>query len=210
MSARKWYAAVAAGLLLVPMGAIGEDRAIRQSGLNCYLSGGTNASVWVGLFNAGGLVHDWGLGSKVWSNDPVTGIPTGGTIFCPVPLDVPRMEANAIERVRILYSTRDPGFQPTGFTPKLENCAAYLMDGTTPGTWVGSADPSQGLPPPGSNLYSENYVEIVGATAKLGSANLRRMVITCTMPRSVYYSSVNNQVFSALVRAYEVQYKTGP
>jgi hypothetical protein len=209
MSARKMWFAVgaAAALLLVPLIAIGQMRAIRQSGLNCYLSGGAGQSMWVDLASTGGLVHDWGLGSKDKVAD-ANGVLNGGTIFCPVPLDVPRSEANSIERVNILYSTRDMTGANPSITPKIENCSAYLMDGTSLGTWVGSANPSMGGPT--TTLYDNGMITIEGATAKLGSSNLRRMVITCTMPQGVRFGTSANYVYSALVRAYEVQYLAAP
>jgi len=146
-------------------------------------------------------VHDWGLGSKSTLAD-------NSIVYCPVTLDVPREEKNPIERVQILYSTRPApltGASPAT-VPEVKNCAAYLMDGTGPGTWVGQADPAAGDATAGP--YTNGVITIENATATLGSVNLRRMVIVCNMSRGVLMGGSNT--YTSLIKGYEVQYIQSP
>jgi hypothetical protein len=207
MNARKWrLAGATAALLLVPLIAAGDQhRAIRHSGLNCYLSGGFNAAVFVDLAAMGGAVHDWGIGSK--------GTPEQSVVYCPVALDVPREDGkNPVEKVRILYSTRAlsemTGANPSTVIPEVKGCTAYLMDGTGTGTWVGNAASSMGGTR--ANLYDDDMIEIGGASATLGSVTLRRMVIICNMSRGTALAGSIGNTFTSLIKGYEVQYIESP
>jgi hypothetical protein len=212
MNARKWCVVGAtAALLTVPLIAIGQQqaRAIRQSGTNCFLSVGITSTALVDLFVPGsGNLHDWGIGSTKMAAD-------GGTIYCPVTLDVPRVDGkNPIDKIRILYSTRDnpvSNATPANVVPEIKTCSAFLMDGTGPGTWVGQTDPNLTAGPPTGNLQSDGEIVFDQVTVPLSSATtLRRMLITCTLPRGVLMGGSLSSTYTALIKGYEVQYQVSP
>jgi hypothetical protein len=194
----------AAALLLAPVTlAIGQQRAVRHAGLNCYLSSGFNGTALVDLFSGPGTQHDWGIGNIKTSGDGTA------VAYCPVTLDVPRADVNPIDRIRIIYSTRESpvvGVIPANVSPTIQSCTAFLMDGTDAGTWVASTSASPAGPNTGG-LYNDGEIIIDGATVPLGSATtLRRMLITCTLPRGVVVSGSATSTYTALIKGYEVQY----
>jgi hypothetical protein len=200
----------AVALLTVPVTlAIGQDRAVRHSGMSCYLSAGFAQTALADLY-AGpgtGTQHDWGIGNLKPSE--------GVVAYCPVTLDVPRDEKNPIQRVRIAYSTRESpvlGVIPAGYSPVIQSCTAFLMDGTGNGTWVASTDPTTGpAGPPTASIYGDSFITIDNATVPLGStSSLRRMLITCTLPKGVLISGTTNYTYTALIKGYEVQYQVSP
>jgi hypothetical protein len=214
MNSRKWcMLAAAAALLMVPLIAIGQQqaRAVRQSGTNCFLSVGFASTALVDLYAGpgSGTFHDWGIGSTKMAAD-------GGTIYCPVTLDVPLADKNPIKRVRIAYATRDnpvSNANPAGVVPEIKTCTAFLMDGTAAGTWVGQTNPNFPAGDPTNSLYTDHEITIDQATVPLGSgefAPVRRMLITCTLPRGVLLGTSINSTYTALIKGYEVQYEVSP
>jgi hypothetical protein len=190
--------------LLTPLAfVVAEERAIRQSGVACF---GTSVIPW-DIYPADGGMHDWGAVSK-WA--PQNSTLDTNTIYCPVPLDVPRFEGNGIQQVRILYATRERNIatQSMGnFTPEIKSCAVYLMDGSEEGIWYKQTE----TVPAGGNtgsLFNDGWITFTNATAPLGSTKLRRMLITCQMPRSITPSGGQSGYWTAILKATEVQYLT--
>jgi len=197
-------------MVAVPVvGAIAEQRAIRHTAVSCFQTVGLSYTVYADLYPPGGTMHDWGIASK-WQ--PASSTSTeGSTVFCPVTLDVPRTDGTPIEQIRIIYSTREAAMVTTNagtFTPEIKSCAVYLMDGSEEGTWFGQTNPTGIAGTNTGNLFNDGEIIIDGATVALGGSSLRRMLITCQLPRAVSLSGVTT--YTGMIKGYEVQYTTSP
>jgi hypothetical protein len=195
---KTWKAALALGCGLAaftPLRTVdAEPRAIRHSAVSCF---GSLVS-FVDLFTPGTL-HDWGAVTKNVSGET--------TLFCPVTLDVPRVDGTPIDAVRVIYSTREflPSTNAGPVMPAISSCTVFLMDGTDAGTWVQTSDPSMGANT--GSLRTDGEIMIHGSTVPLGGPKLDRMLITCQLPKAVIPSG-GTLVSTTMVKGYEVQYST--
>jgi hypothetical protein len=210
MKSWRIFLAVAA-LVAVPVaGAIAEQRAIRHTAITCFQTVGLSYTVYADLYPPGGAMHDWGIASK-WQPSSSTST-EGSTVYCPVTLDVPRAEGTPIELVRIIYSTREASMVTTNagsnFTPEIKSCSVYLMDGSEDGTWFGQTNPLEVAGGNTGNLFNDGEILIAGSPVALGGPNLRRMLITCQLPRAVSVGGVTT--YTGMIKGYEVQYSTTP
>jgi hypothetical protein len=211
MSPRKLGVAAAAGaVLLLPVAlAVAQQRAIRSSAASCYQTVGTTYTVYADLYaSSTANLHDWGIGSKWYAQNPPLSLETS-TVYCPVVMDMPRTNVNAFEGVRILYSTREAnivnGSGLVNFTPEIKSCSVYIMDGTEEGSWFNTTNPLG--PPAGANtgsLFTTGEIFISGSTLRLGSTSMRRMLITCQLPRGLYYAG--SLTYTAMIKGYAVEY----
>jgi hypothetical protein len=191
-------------LLLLPVAiAVAEKRAIRHAAYSCY---GTS-TLHYDLYPGTAPKHDWGVVSRY---APAGSSLEGSTLFCPVTLDVPMTAGTPINKIRIVYSTREadiPVTWGTGkFTPDIKSCSVYLMDGSDTGSWYGETPEGTTAGPNTGSLFTDGEITIEGATVALGGPNLRRMLVTCQLPRAVSIGGVTTG--TAMVKGYEVQYTT--
>ena len=196
---------VAVMVALPVAGAIAQQRAIRHTAVSCFQTVGLSYTVYADLYPPGGTMHDWGIASK-WQPASATST-EGSTVFCPVTLDVPRLEGNPFERVRIIYSTREAAMVTSNagsFTPEIKSCAVYLMDGSEGGTWFGQTNPLGVAGINTGNLFNDGEITIESGTVPLGGTTLRRMLITCQLPRAVSVGGVTT--YTGMIKGYEVQY----
>jgi len=190
-------------LLLLPVAfALAEKRAIRHAAYSCY---GTS-TLHYDLYPGTGPRHDWGVVSRY---APAGASLEGSTLFCPVTLDVPMIAGTPIDKIRIIYSTKEANLPVSWgsgtFTPEIKSCSVFIMDGTEGGSWYGET--TEAVAGPNTNsLYTDGEITIIGSPVSLGGPNLRRILVTCQLPRAVSIGGVTTG--TAMVKGYEVQYTT--
>jgi len=210
-SSRWFKGALVAVLVAVPVAfAVAQQRAVRHSAVSCFQTVGLSYTVYADLYaGSSATMHDWGIASK-WQPGSLSSL-EGSTVFCPVTLDVPRADGTPIEKIRIIYSTREaniPGANVANFEPKINTCSVYLMDGSEDGTWFTQTAPGTAAGENTGNLFNDGEINIEGGLVPLGSETLRRMLITCQLPRAVSVSGVTT--YTGMIKGYEVQYTESP